>query len=280
MQRKLSTNEEIPFFVNREQSVSIKQLYENVEMFCDKNMFLKCVETMFSSRTWSYWNHLVTFDNILEYSEEELLKAINDTSGNNNVYIRCTTGGERYLNTLCVHYEFFSCRFATESISLFSKESYQSEDGVYRFQVQIPQVLRHVKKCCKELKMVNSKLLEYFDFEDYSEIINDNLYVKDKKFHEERIIHNHISYLDAFRLYLINDPLKTKVAEVNKILLGYINEYLELLKYEENIFYSKNSELLYSELKACIKAILDSCYEDTQTIISRDYYRYNIKKSN
>ena len=279
MQNKISTNEEIPFFVDREQSVSIKQLYDKVELFCkNKDNFLKCIEKMFSCRTWNYWNHLITFDNILEYSEVELLKALNDTSGNYNIYIRCTNAGEKYLNTICVHYEFFSCRFASSDMSLFDSKSYSFKNGKYLFQNQVQQVLQKVKDCCNELKLVNSKLLEYLELEDYADIIDEQIYVKDKKFHEERIIHNHISYLDAFRLYLINGPLKEKVCDINKIIIGYIKEYLELLKYEENLFYSENSERLYKELTGCIKAITTNDYIDTEIVISRDYFKKHLNK--
>ena len=88
--------------------MSIRQLYDNLRIFCDEELFLTCIEKMFSSRNWSYWNHLVTFDNILEYSKEALRKSLNDETGDSEVYIRCTTAGKRYLSTFSVHFEFFS----------------------------------------------------------------------------------------------------------------------------------------------------------------------------
>ena len=280
LQKKRSVNEEIPFFVDREQSVSIKQLYDKVEVFCkDKDAFLKCIENMFSSRTWSYWNHLITFDNILEYSEEDLLRALEDESRRYNIYVRCTNAGERYLNTLCVHYEFFSCRFSTENSSLFSTESYMLDNGEYKFQKQIRQVLSSVKNCCNELKLLNNNLLDHLGYDSYTDIINDQIYVKSKKFHEERIIHNHISYLDAYRLYLINGPLKNKVVEINCIVIDFINQYLELLKLDEKNFYSENSRNLYMELTSCISVISENKYQDTATVISRDYYKKHIRNS-
>lgn len=280
MQLQLSSSTEIPFFVNREQSVSIKQLYDKIKIFCnDKETFLSCIEQMFVSRTWAYWNHLITFDNMLEYSNVELLNALNDTSGNKNIYIRCTDAGERFLSTLCIHYEYFSCRFTIDNMSLFSKESYKREGKKYYFENQISEVFNHVKACCTELKLVNSKIMESSGFSNYSDIITNGIFVKDKKFHEERIIHNHISYLDAYRLYLINGPLKTNVQIVNKILIKYIKDYLNLLMYDENVFYSENSQKLYKQLNACIQVISKKRYNDKTVVISRDYYNNNIKKT-
>lgn len=258
------------FFIKRENCISLKKLYEQVQMFCSKEVFLNCIKKMFSGRNWSYWNHLITFDNILEYSEKDLQNSLSDDS-DSDIYIRCTKAGERYLNTLCIHYEFFACRFAVNSsCGLFSQIPTKNK-GRYSFEKQIEEVKNHVKQCCTELQEVNSLLTKHLGYEK-SEDLLDTHYVKYNRFHEERIIHNHITYLDAFRLYLINGPLNKDIQNINKCLITHIKDYLDLLKTDE-IFYSGNSETLFEELSICINAIEEKEYNDTDIIISRTYYK-------
>ena len=121
------------------------------------------------------------------------------------------------------------------------------------------------------MRAANLALMENLGVTELDDLL-DSLYVKDRQFHEERIIHNHITYLDAFRIYLICGPLKNDVIDVNKCLLKYIKEYLDLLK-NDGQFYSANSEVLFDELSICIDAIEKKEYNDTTTIISRGYYR-------
>lgn len=269
---------EIPFFVVREKSVSLKQLYEKVLMFCDttkpQEVFLDCIEMMFSARNWDYWNHLITFDNVPEYSRKEFIEALQPGS-QKEIYVRCTDAGEQYLNLICVHYEFFACRYANKNNGLFSIQNQALSNGKYLFEYQINSVYVNVKKCCQELKKMNEMIMVENGFDTYEDIL-DSCYIKGHQFHEERIIHNHISYLDAFRIYLIRKHFFHKVEEINKILCSFIKKYVELLKYENDLFYSANSKLLYKELNACISYIEKRQYNDRKTIISRDYYNSEI----
>lgn len=274
LQKRRTGNEEFRFFVEREQSVSIKSLYEKVSFFCSKEMFIECIEKMFSIRNMNYWNHLITFDNMLEYSEIDIGQAMN---GQKDIYVRCTEVGQMYLKILCVHYEFFSSRNLSNSKGLFCEVNYRvlktrRNNYKYLFESLIKDVYDKVALCCQELYSFNQELLKKIGGKSYHDLIMSE-YVKDGKLHEERIIHNHISYLDAFRLYLINGPLYEDTKYVNEKLIGYISNYLSLLKDKNGTFYSNNSERLFSELSGCIKIIKNIYgYDDRNTIISREYY--------
>lgn len=272
LQKDRDIPEDSFFFIKRENCISLKKLYEHVQLFCEnQDVFLECIKRMFSGRNWSYWSHLITFDNILEYSDKDLRKALESDDIEDAIYIRCTKAGERYINTLCVHYEFFACRFAANSSNGLFSQTYTKRRGKYSFEKQINEVKENVNQCCIELSSANLALMENLGFTELDDLL-DSLYVKDRQFHEERIIHNHITYLDAFRIYLICGPLKNDVINVNKCLLNYIKEYLDLLK-NDGQFYSTNSEVLFDELSICIDAIEKKEYNDRTTIISRDYYR-------
>lgn len=270
LQNELSIPEDSFFFIKREDCISLKKLYENVQMFCNKDVFLQCIEKMFSGRNWSYWNHLITFDNIIEYSENDLKKSLSDDC-KDEIYIRCTKAGERYLENFCIHYEFFACRYTSNPNKGLFSQTYTKRKNAYPFQKQIEQVIENVANCCVELKKVNLELMKHLGYNDQEDLL-DTQYVKNNSFHEERIIHNHITYLDAFRQFLITGPLKDDVINVNTCLIKYIKNYLELLKTSEDQFYSQNSEALYDELYTCIGEIEKKQYLDTDTIISRTYY--------
>ena len=53
------------FFVNPEESVRLSDLYGMVSEMMDIDDFITIIDGMFSLRNKKYWNHLVTFDNIL-----------------------------------------------------------------------------------------------------------------------------------------------------------------------------------------------------------------------
>lgn len=98
---------------------------------------------------------------------------------------------------------------------------------------------------------------------------------KEGKFHEERIIHRHITYLDNFRRHLILDVYPEKVQEINKKIIDVIEKYICLLN--NNVFGDMSKSLII-ELTYCIKYIKGKEYNDTTTEISRDAYKILMEK--
>lgn len=279
------TNSEALFFVMKENSVSIKELFDTVFFLCGKERnaqienYLNCLEAMFSGRTWNYWNHLVTFDNVLRYEKNEFKASVNGEEGEKDIYIRCTKAGEQFIKTLCIHFEYFSCRYAAGNRGLFAPENYTKQNGKYPFEDLISTVFSSAKSCCHEVKRLNETIIGYLQYENYDEFRKSDFHI-DRKFHEERVVHGHISYLEAYRLFLINGPLKNDVRFVNEFITGYIKEYLNLLYLDEekSAFYSENSEILHKELSSCIMKIEDNKYYDISTRITRKYYRTVLEK--
>lgn len=274
-QSELAIPDQSTFFIERENCVSLKSLYEEVKVICpDKKIFINCIESMFSGRNWSYWNHLITFDNILNYSRREMEQSL-EAESENEIYVRCTKAGERYLSNLCVHYEFFACRYSSfGSKGLFAGKHTKRKEG-YVFERLIEDVIEYVQRCCAELHQVNLEIIKNTNLSRYTDLIYTQ-YVIDGQFHEERIIHNHITYLDAFRLYLIQGVLNKDVVYINRTMIRYIEKYLEMLKFDGKSFYSANSEKLFCELSDCINVIKSKDYNDNEVVISRTYYSKKI----
>lgn len=264
------------FFVNQEESVALENLFKFYCAISDSNAqqveeFVDIINAMYALRNKSYWNHLITFDNILFFEEEELIKVIKyNKKQKMPVLIRATMAGEKYLQTVCVHFEFFACRFCFFKDALFSSKclEYNQKKRKYRFEIIIKEVYEAVKLCCNNLKKYNDKILNFYGVELYSEII-DKPFIYDGMFHEERIIHNHISYIESYRWYLINNIFikDHEIVAVNKKIISRIEDYLELLIYkkdeERKYFYSDLSEDLYDKFLNKIKKIKEKDYNDS-----------------
>lgn len=273
------------FFVNQEESVALENLFKFYCAISDSNTqqveeFVEMVNAMYALRNKSYWNHLITFDNILLFEEEELVKVLkNNKKHDMSVLIRATMAGEKYLQTVCVHFEFFACRFCFSKDALFSSKSleYNQKKRRYRFEVIIKEVYEAVKLCCSNLKKYNEKILNFYGVKLYSEII-DKPFIYDGMFHEERIIHNHISYIESYRWYLINNIFTKKddIIAVNNKIISRIEDYLELLIYKKEeesgnkYFYSDISEDLYTKLLNKIKKVKEKEYNDNSVKIVID----------
>ena len=272
------------FFVNPEESVRLSEMM-------DIDDFITIIDGMFSLRNKKYWNHLVTFDNILHYSPDVVKKYLLENKApqteDNDIYVRATSAGMIYASTLCVHYEYFSSRFATmyKGTPLFLLNVKKDSRVWTAVKKNISEVYNAVKVCCESLEVYNILVLKALRQQRYEEIVASPYYYE-KQFHEERIIHNHISYLEAYRQYLLKlDIDDSRIAEMNSFLITVIKDYLDLLKYDvsegvktyRDIFISQNSKNLYNELNVCIEAI-DKCRNVRNDIgITRDYYKMYYK---
>lgn len=277
------------FFVNPEESVSLETLFEFVKIFIadspdPENEFVHALNQMYALRNKSYWNHLITFDNLFSFDTKEMEKIMKDPDSQKRekITLRTTLAGKKYLQRMCVHFEFFSCRFCEYKykIPLFSTESmrFNEQDNMYFFEKIIVDVFNAFNNCCNKLRRFNKLVFRngIYDSSELPQYFHNNL------FHEERIIHNHISYIDAFRRYIINEEQYKDISkDLNKKLINLIKPYLNLLVYKtkdkQKYFYSHTSENIYTKLGECIEKIEKSNYADITTEISLDYYAQNIE---
>ena len=278
------------FFVNPEESVSMVRLFDFFKVFLkdsqhEEDEFVEILNQMYSLRNKTYWNHLLTFDNLFAFNTNEIKKVLKDADlkKNKTIVLRSTLAGKRYLQTMCVHFEFFACRFCVgvcNQYPLFSKNNMTYFKGInkYKFELIIKTVLNAVSNCCEHLKEFNRLVCS----NDIYTVDAAYPYIYNGMFHEERIIHHHISYIDAFRRYIINDRKNAnKYSDLNERIVSLIEEYLDLLIYRKNenkkFFYSEQSEDIFSKLGECIKMIKGSNYKDRRTKISLDYYSEHIQ---
>lgn len=248
------------FFVNPEESVRLADLYSMVDGLMDLDEFIAIIDGMYSLRNKRFWNHLVTFDNILAYSPD-IIKTYVGAEGPQaegmDIYIRATSAGQIFASTISVHFEYFASRYASacQRVPLFLYDNLDDQKQWGCMKKIITDVYEAVERCNITLELYNRKVLEKKEVKNYEDIL-DSPYYYEQQFHEERIIHNHISYLEAYRSWIFHLKItQERLIEANMFLLNMIQKYLNLLKYDINdgyksyrkLFFSLNSKNLYNE---------------------------------
>jgi energy-coupling factor transporter ATP-binding protein EcfA2 len=267
-----------------------------------KELFGDAIWEMFVHKNSHSWNQLITFDSIAATTYDAVMQAIdedNEDKKEKEAYIRITSAGRRYLCFISVHFEYFACRYVKWSLPLFANENigYNKKNDKYKFERIIEEVFEHVKQCCWHLHISEEKILAKSECLVRQDMLNEKRFFVNGATHGERIIHQHIEYLEAYRIYLINGPFKDNIARINERMLNMICKYLELMKpCKENCLkvkcfddcacsaraekkdgsisghFSRNSVKLYDELMACVQLIENKNYDDNTTEITRSYY--------
>ena len=146
------------------------------------------------------------------------------------------------------------------------------EKGNYRFESIISEVYKAVAKCCQKLNHFTTEvLINQHGYTLDSLLQSKFVHTKEDRkplLHEERIIHQHIGYIDAYRMHLIVTK-RLDCITINKKIIPLIENYMSLLK--NNNLYGDVSKELYKDFELCIKYIRDKCnYDNAVDSISRD----------
>lgn len=203
------------------------------------------------SKNETHWcqNVVIKFNNT-KYSKEELRKLVNnfyDNKTDNEVDygIKITPAGKFFLKKMA-DYEYFICRYISGGKSLFDL-SYLAKDGEKFNCINVIQQIKTQTFECIDHIIDDDKRFFSWGVLDYSFMYSEEdaltkrgyLYVNDNGreiTHAERIIDNHIGYLDHYRNYLIDICLKTgrlsksDIASVSKEIIAVIESYVYKLK--------------------------------------------------
>lgn len=276
---------------DNETTVPISRLYEDLSKLSHQDSdnhrgILEIVNQslldLFNLRNCSYWNHLVTFDGLDCIPDNELSHQLDmflaqKYSYRNYGALRITTSGYMYLNTVLTHFEYFSARKRRREhyVPLFLIENIEKcTSGLYIFEKIINIVWKEVEECWDKLMKfyieifvgkcgynVNSFLGSKFVYHN-----NRDEYIQRPLFHIERIAHAHISYLDAFRMYVFSvldkrgesDDIVKEKKDINKRLVESIKRYISLVSEGKNVIASPTSLNLIANYNRCITKICNN----------------------
>ena len=278
---------------NAAEYIELRYLFNEVNTFMSSDEFEIILDRMYAHRDAMFWNHLVTFDNVSKYSKNDISSYLSQNScdEDSRIYLSITPAGKAFLEFVCVHFEYFSVRFCADADkALFEYDCLRNNDEKIVVMNVIKTVFEAVQSCCAELELYNKKVLKREGAHKY-EMIRTKRYNYAGKFHEERLVHNHISYLNAYRNFIISkakDISSSELHEMNEYIISYIRQYLDLLHtadlkarpYRE-VFISDGSRNLYNSIMVCIEKfeyLQRQGRTDWKIDFTREYYREHFER--
>lgn len=253
---------------NVQNAVPFNKIVSDFNGIITKDDINAALIAMFKLGDDSTWNELIAFTEI--HSEEV------ETCEGLDVFI--TKAGHEYLSFIATHFEFFSTRVVKpkkNNVALFDDimMQYDPKNKKFNFQEAIDNVLDIVNHCCQRMSEYYNKYMKskYDNIDDYLE--SPFVYHEAAVLHGERIIHTHIRYIDFYRLYLLKviDDESIDKENLNKILVEYIEKYMEIGDNHPDILTEKSTKVLFPAFRDKIKDIRESGFKDFTTKIDIDY---------
>ena len=196
------------------------------------------------------WVHLITFRDRPVHGMDAFKDEIERLSHESDlpvslyeVYLTLNPAGYIFLKNLMVHFEFYSALGGNKS-ALFTQglNLIEGEPEVYEFEETIKRVLRLVKKHSAAMKVFFHNKFETGRRMTSDDYLRSPFVFKHFKnsapaeaglFHATRIVSHHIAYVDRFRLWLLKrckNANREITLTVNKKLVGFLEQYLEILE--------------------------------------------------
>lgn len=238
-----------PDNIKENEFVEVSVLFKEFLKFCNDHIaIVDAIWNMYELRKVTYWNHLVTFDEMRDVTRDELRHQMSCVSENKNIRygkIRITTAGRTYLDVILPQFEYYASRvYGRAKKSLFT---YTVEDLLH-----IENVLSYISNVRSEISTSCKRLLHFFDivFDKIPEYSGENFLSSklawrklngDKvlyMYHCERVIHANIGHLDAFRkyaLYRIDESFETITPIVHADFTPVFKELTRRNKFQQNI---------------------------------------------
>ncbi len=235
------------------------------------------------------WCHLVTFSYEAKDSLEKQARHYKDDNIQEDEFstIRITPAGISFLQIISVSFEFYSSRLinmnhfssSPHRLPLVLNDNLKTNiNRKYYFEVVIEQVFDSVKKCYQRLVNFDNEIMKKKNFTSFQQYCHSK-YVFRKEdgndiVHKEKLIFNHIGYINSFRLYLLSKKNidQEEKCLINKILVQYIDKYLSLGEDDALSSTQSVSKEVYESLRKQIKYIKESNYNDFETKIETIYY--------
>lgn len=240
---------------DRDHSITLKKLYKEVASKLNITNISKVMSHMYILHRRENWNHLINIDAPYEIEAGNIEDKFNKYAKGGEFLIsdgkiRITCSGRTFVRTVATHFEYFSIRYAPKEYALFdirnlNKNTEEDFDCIKL----IDKVYKYTEACCSKVykfdieKLYGSKDLSVapVDFHDRCKKYLVNYPVENKnQTHVERVLNNHILYIDAYRIYVINSHIDIpEKHELCRIILEKIQMYIDLIKtYDEKNYIS------------------------------------------
>lgn len=277
----------LTYLSNMQGPCSFCKLLRDFDGIIDINDIADILDKLYLLR-YSTWRHLITFDKFPPSDQTGLQRQLDlyaqGYAEDDTRYctFEITCAGRVYLKTIASHFEFYSTRLSRNKgvfKPLFFSQNITIDPNThqYKFQIIISKVYQAVQKCCERLKKADAFICENKGW-TLNQLYTSNLVFKDpergtKQFHGERLVFNHIGYINIYRQYLLSlrgVDVNVKIAW-NRILVDFISDYLKIYETDGCSKSTLNIEVAKG-LRRQIKRIVDSNYADFDTMIETEAY--------
>lgn len=232
----------------------------------------------------SRWCHLVTYKYDPGLTFEQQVEKYDNNSKNENDFstITITPAGISFLKVISVSFEFYSTRLINNiknspHIFPLGLVANEYENGRFKFEVILNKVFESVEKCYSRLVRFDNEIMKKKGYDSFTQYCHSDYIFRKHDgapsiAHKEKLIFNHIGYINSFRLFLLDQETNPLFKiKINTILVQYIEKYLKLGENDPNKSVSKE---VYNSLRQQIDIIKGANFLDfTTKIETRDYFR-------
>lgn len=216
-----------------------------------------------------YTDNALSNDNLRAKLIEQAIKYKTDDYYDDYTELSICPCGERYIGTISSSFEFYACRCDPNSKSLFdTNENVDIENT-------INMVLSAVKNCCERLQEFRELFMTHHKKTDIKFFLkqpfNTHTHSNRRQLYEERVIFNHIAFLEEYRHYAIKKQKNQEdKVNINKIIVDSINNYIKLYDTYISTCDSQRNEIA-NDLREQAGIIVNLEYHDFTTKISRKH---------
>lgn len=269
--------------------VNLKNIFDDFRKIIDCKNIAEKLEAMYSLHSKKDWNHLININATYSITDSNINNIFERYKKGgfyeeNDGTIQITCAGRIFVQRITTHYEYFACRYFENSVPLFLDQNLEIKEGQFLFEKNIADVYKKVSECVKKAYEFDMRIVnEYFG--GNLERFKDSKYLfKRTQTHAERIINHNISYIDAYRHYIIRrgESIKGKEnltesekniisyqKDICKKILFYMNLYIDLMdQYIGKKYFSRKAEDLVSKYREGYRKVGDNYLSDE--IISFD----------
>lgn len=269
----------LSFFYSRK-SESIKELFLLFEgIYPADKIAIELAHLLDKNETWRrplYYTAYALSNKNLEHEFIEQAKHFENKDSDfiHYTHLKICPCGELYIELIITSFEFFACRCMPDSKPIYCETDFT------KVKIIMENVLFAVEGCCRNLEQfrVYFMNIKAIDLDDFLQLpFNATTNNGKKQLHEERIIFNHIAYLESYREFVLE---KANLADEDKIEINrFIVEkiFVYLMLYDEYIFKADSQRSdIKEDLFSKAKKIHQSGYTDFNTRIEREKNLYNV----
>lgn len=254
-------------------TINMKKLFDDFNKIITPESIADKLEAMYSLHVKKDWNHLLSINATYDINSSNINSIFKkykkgEMYSEDDGSVQITCAGRMFVRRITTHYEYFACRYFPNSKPLFMNYNLLKLQGKYRFDINMDDVFSRVEQCVEKAYNFDMKIIERYYYNNIEKFRKSHYLYINGQTHAERIVNHNISYIDAYRHYLIqrfkdieNKSERSELEQniyndrenICKCILEHIKQYTTIMKkYIEIKYFSDSAVELYKQYNAGI----------------------------